>query len=585
MNRFQRRPIVRWTLRLVLALGASELGLAMAAAVLERFPGVKGGAKDAERAIVCIGDSNTAGVGARGGRSYPDQLGELLRAGGFEEHVVNLGVGGFSTRQIVDRLEREVGDARPRAVVFLGGYNDSGWDPLLRLAPSSRTLPERLVSWLARLRTWRVASTALRLLRGDHALATSGGAPLDDGDPQRVPTARWDDEYARARAIGFRGIVPWFVRFAEVRQPARMAQAWRDLVATPEFATRRADLRFPISAYEWEIALLSGSRPAALPVAGVEGEALDFALYTGAWSRMASGDLDGAQRELHALHAAEDPVYASWETFVSMEEAWASLLARDYAEASKRFESLRPQVERLPTSESLFHVLAGGALACVLGDDSSTLAGCLGTRAEKWREYLDWPDAPNAREWMLVAEWIDAKKRRDREAEREVVRRVEGFRDGTLTTPATRWLASHRDATFDAVRSGLPLEPPRTSWLGPRHCLFREFNAGELDGVLEQALGRLEEFARARDAAVVILTYLDYEDYEPRSNPRLRAAAARHGWPLVDLRALYSNAELAADEKRRYFSPDRGHPNEAGYGLVAKAVLDELVRREIVHRR
>src|SRR5262249_52989238 len=163
----------------------------------------------------------------------------------------------------------------------------------------------------------------------------------------------------------------------------------------------------------------------------------------------------------------------------------------------------------------------------------------LGARAGDWREFQEWPDAPNAREWMLVAEWVDAIKHGDLGAEQEVRRRVEGFKDGTCGTPAIRWLSAHPQATFDAVRRELPL--------GPRHCLFREFDAPELDSIMESAMGRLEEFARARDSAVVVLTYLDYEDYEPRSNPRLRAVAARHRWPLVDLRTLYTNAQLAAD--------------------------------------
>jgi hypothetical protein len=221
----------------------------------------------------------------------------------------------------------------------------------------------------------------------------------------------------------------------------------------------------------------------------------------------------------------------------------------------------------------------------VLFYDSFRLSDLLGSRAGEWREYLGWPDAPNAREWMLVAEWVDAIKRRDLAAKQDVVRRVEGFQYGTCSTPAITWLSTHPQATFDAVRRELPLEPPRTSWLGPRHCLFREFDAPKLDSIMEAAMGRLEEFARARDSAVVVLTYLDYEDYEPRSNPRLRAAATSHLWPLVDVRTLYTNEQLSADGKRKYFSSDRGHPNEAGYGLVAKAVFDELVRRGIVHRR
>jgi len=35
-------------------------------------------------------------------------------------------------------------------------------------------------------------------------------------------------------------------------------------------------------------------------------------------------------------------------------------------------------------------------------------------------------------------------------------------------------------------------------------------------------------------------------------------------------------SDLYADERRTWFSPDRSHPNEAGYALEARAVFDAL---------
>jgi lysophospholipase L1-like esterase len=99
--------------------------------------------------------------------------------------------------------------------------------------------------------------------------------------------------------------------------------------------------------------------------------------------------------------------------------------------------------------------------------------------------------------------------------------------------------------------------------------------------------------ARARDTSgtivcigdsntcgVGVLTYLNFEQAEP--NGRLRVLAARHGWPLVDLHALHSREELSAEEKRRYFSADRSHPNEAGHGLMARAAFEVLREHRVV---
>jgi len=63
---------------------------------------------------------------------------------------------------------------------------------------------------------------------------------------------------------------------------------------------------------------------------------------------------------------------------------------------------------------------------------------------------------------------------------------------------------------------------------------------------------------------------------------RLRRLAAEREWPLVDLERRWTRPVLAADDKSRYFIPDRAHPNEAGYGLVARAVFEVMSANHLV---
>jgi lysophospholipase L1-like esterase len=74
--------------------------------------------------IVALGDSVT--LGARKDRSvttrqaFPALLEALLK-----ERVINAGIGGNDTRQMLDRLTRDVLSRRPRVVLVMAGLNDA----------------------------------------------------------------------------------------------------------------------------------------------------------------------------------------------------------------------------------------------------------------------------------------------------------------------------------------------------------------------------------------------------------------------------------------------------------------------------
>lgn len=70
-------------------------------------------------AIVCFGDSLTAGTGADPGDSYPAHLARLLG-----REVINSGVPGDTTAAALARLERDVLAHSPRIVCITLGGND-----------------------------------------------------------------------------------------------------------------------------------------------------------------------------------------------------------------------------------------------------------------------------------------------------------------------------------------------------------------------------------------------------------------------------------------------------------------------------
>jgi acyl-CoA thioesterase-1 len=79
--------------------------------------------KDTRPAIVCFGDSLTAGFGLDPGQSYPELLQSELDRKGYRYRVVNLGVSGDTTQDGLARLSMVLAD-HPQIVVLEFGAND-----------------------------------------------------------------------------------------------------------------------------------------------------------------------------------------------------------------------------------------------------------------------------------------------------------------------------------------------------------------------------------------------------------------------------------------------------------------------------
>ena len=80
-------------------------------------------AADARRAIVCFGDSITAGFGLDAGQSFPDLLQQDLDRRGLAYRVVNLGISGDTTQDGLARVFMALAE-KPAVVVLELGGND-----------------------------------------------------------------------------------------------------------------------------------------------------------------------------------------------------------------------------------------------------------------------------------------------------------------------------------------------------------------------------------------------------------------------------------------------------------------------------
>ncbi len=80
-------------------------------------------AADNRPAIVCFGDSLTAGFGVDPGSSYPDLLQRALDQHGYHYRVVNLGESGDTSQDGLDRIALVTAE-KPRLVIVEFGAND-----------------------------------------------------------------------------------------------------------------------------------------------------------------------------------------------------------------------------------------------------------------------------------------------------------------------------------------------------------------------------------------------------------------------------------------------------------------------------
>jgi lysophospholipase L1-like esterase len=587
-NLLRRSRLLRVGVRALLLLVSSEASLAVAARVYSR----RGASGSIAGAIVCLGDSNTFGLGAPRGRSYPDQLRALLEGEGKSTPVVNLGFVGLRAAGAVQRLESALDGGEPAAVVLLAGHND--WidgKNAFPLEGGERTLPPvARLEGLRRLRTVRMLEAAWHVLRGDVARPEFGGADDELPDAQASALDR-RSAYERATAGGARAIVPWLLDAWGREDGTAARRAFEDLASRLGEEKLAAALELPPDCYRFELALLAGDSAPPPRVATDRGVARAYSKFAEGYAALASGRLDDARALLEPLGGEAS---RSWRGgYVRLHVAWISLLAREWRRAADELDRLAATlVEREPlpranaAAESTAepppsvappaerHQLAGQAIARLFADSIYRLAHASPERRARWEQLLREGGHADGNSWLLAAQWLDALKGGEAAAIADCRARASSLVESAPAVTPLSWLVEHPDADFATARESIVLTPPRAAWLGVKTIVFPWIGLDPLRRVTAPAYQRLVELSRQHGFKIVVLTYLDYEKTVP--SDCLRAFARDHAYPLVDLEAIYPLEELSADDKRRYFSADRSHPNEAGYALMAKAVLPTI---------
>lgn len=155
------------------------------------------------RRIACFGDSITFGFGVGDDETYSHVLGRMLASRDVE--VVNAGVTGFTSHQVLGWLRRVAPQAQPDVVTVLIGWNDQNRRPLTDRDYEARLRRARVVEGpLDRLRLY----AAMKAL---YSRLGTGREPAA-GSVERVPPEHFRENLlAIASLCRSHGIQPVFV--------------------------------------------------------------------------------------------------------------------------------------------------------------------------------------------------------------------------------------------------------------------------------------------------------------------------------------------------------------------------------------
>lgn len=161
------RLVGRGALVILVLLVTAEITLQMAALFMKSRAVAQSGLRS--HRILCVGDSHTYGAGIPPGESYPVHLQKFLNARAPGDYsVVNLGVPGMNTAQVLKRLPQFVFLYKPEAVIVWVGINNAWNRADMDLRESG--LLVRLDGLLTRSRLYRLVRVRMHDRRLDHEL-------------------------------------------------------------------------------------------------------------------------------------------------------------------------------------------------------------------------------------------------------------------------------------------------------------------------------------------------------------------------------------------------------------------------------
>jgi lysophospholipase L1-like esterase len=577
-----------WLRRLLLAtvvpLIVVEIVLQLAALAVATFASSREHAGSGDCAVLCIGDSNTYGLGAsRCDCSYPAVLETLLRDArdGGPARVENAGWPGRNSRSALELLPRHLQEFRPRRVAILLGTNDfwSHPDPveIAKLGdppPSGGSSSGFRLEWrLPRLiallvfspevqgffipagrattgallvGTWRAGSSQLEL-RADGS-ACFDGAPL-----------RWTLAPKSIVFVGAGAPTPVGWRLENDRLALSVAGA-----ATPrEFVRAPTAPKPDLCAQAWQ-AINAGDLNRALQIARTwladepESPSAHGFLVTVGTPLARQDVVDEGLAWLRARRIRQPDV--------AVAEALAEALrTANLTEEAGRIA--RADLERWPGSVTLWTTLA---VSADVARDLTTLEEAVGKAISLDRRESIWPlvanlrlrarahvarsDARSAARDVLEAFAVDG-----REGELRNALRCEGMKcDPALVdelAPAVG-LAGERLATAKRIA-------------GEPAVRDDEPAAATLVDHLEQIV----RYCRSHGAEPLLVTYPFHGDVVEKAQ---RTAARETGATLVDVTGRFD--QLLSEHPREEFFVLDGHCNDAGYRSIAEEVARALCR-------
>lgn len=361
-----------------------------------------------------------------------------------------------------------------------------------------------------------------------------------------------------------------------------MQAAAQWLLDSPRLPDLARLLRQPAEVFAWELDGLRngtwGAAPQGVRDLPNHDSFVKVSRFLASWS--AAPDPKVAL-EFEALEPATEQPWGI--AYLRLHQAFGPLLRRDWKAAAQRLDAAAALGASLSPKVGISWSRGAAALAAILAsgdprasDGSPLPTPCMHDDRKRWNDTYWSFESPIGREWMAAAELVEARRYgpgspRDAEAKGRATLRCPKPRTAPL-----RWLLDHPTAPFAEIERELPIEPCRCAWWSILHFLFRNLAKDEFDRLAAIQDERLAEMSRKQRFDVVVLTYLA-EDMT-MVNERLRRLAATEHWPLADVHANHSRAEIEADDRKRYFSPDRGHPNDDGYALIAQEAFEALQR-------
>jgi lysophospholipase L1-like esterase len=478
-------------------------------------------ARSEGRAVLCVGDSWTHGMGSvdTSTGSYPARVGRILAAAGVGQwQVVNAGQSGQNSRDVLERLPSQIAAHAPRFVVVLVGQNDfwSKPDPL----PADERSAVDHTAYRFRWRLPRLVMLALGSLRGvgeapravrDPAQWQSKGVAETQDPYPNDHVVRWTPELGEHKAAGWKAMgagdhAAALLAFeAALRVQPEDAQSHAMLAEIHRRTGRDADALVEVEWLRAEFGRRPGHRLGlcfadALAAVGRSAECATVAAsllerfpQSGKlWRHLAiaclqTGDVDGAERAIdRAVATGPDRWNQFWRYKVHF------LGRKNVVEAA----------------HSLFELY-------VIENDADFLAECLAAMLES-----------TSSEQLLAA--LDGFRRAD-----DVKARIRVVIDD----------------------------------------LHRAKQAGSAAAVLRGHLERIAVTVRNAGAEPVFLDYPFWNE----SGVVLRDVADELGVAFVDMRRLFTLRR--GDVPESALCAADGHCNDAGYAIVAEIVAETLVPR------